>query len=47
MSNKKREGEENSRVKDHYKTNQIRQKQAIEIQDTKHCQIVVYTTAKE
>lgn len=31
MSNKKGEGGENSRVKDNYKTNQTKQKQAIKI----------------
>lgn len=47
MAIKKWEGQENSRVKDHYKTSQIRQKQTVKIQDTKHCQVVVYMIAKD
>lgn len=42
-----KEEKENSKVRDHYKTNQMKQKQAIKIQDTNHCQLVVDVIAKE
>lgn len=47
LSVHQKEEKENSRVKDHYKTNQMRQKQAIKIQDTNYCQLVVDVIAKK
>lgn len=47
LSVHQKEEKENSRVQDLYKTNQMRQKQAINIQNTKHCQLVVEVIAKE